>query len=133
MVGVVCFDACGSSKRVVTTATSPDSLVDAAIYVEGGGGATVGLFYEVRLQPRGNGSGHGLTVFDGYGLPCLDIHWEDKDTLVIRYNDSRGQAALSRGSPVQLPFGSSKKGVDVRLEHAPTFKRDSTEGLGCVN
>ena len=131
-VGIVFLSGCGSSTRVAQTATSPDSLIDAVVYADGGGGATVGYFYEIKLQPRGSGSGHGLNVFDGYALSCLGVGWEGQRTLVIRYNDSRGQGGLSRTSPVALSYGGPRA-VEVRLEHGPTFVRESDERLACAS
>jgi hypothetical protein len=132
LLGLLCTWSCGSSPRAVSKTTSPDSLVDAVLYADGGGGATVGIFYDIRLQPRGSGPSHGLNIFDGYSLTCLGVRWEGKRALVIRYNDSMGQAALTRSNPVRLSFTGDSAGVVVRLEHSPRLGRDSSSGIGCV-
>jgi hypothetical protein len=122
--------ACTSSDRAIATATSQDSIAEAVIYAGGGGGATVGMFYDIRLRPAISAE-HGLNIFDGYALSCVDVRWEDKQTLVIRYNDSTGQAALTRGTLVPLSVGDSSTVIHVRLEHAPNFERGPGPGMTC--
>ena len=123
--------ACTSSDRAIATATSQDSIAEAVIYAGGGGGATVGMFYDIRLRPAIGTGGKGLNIFDGYALRCLDVRWEDKQTLVIRYNDSTGQGGLSDGSLFRLSVGDSSKVIHVRLEHAPNFERGPGPGMTC--
>ena len=122
--------ACTSSDRVIATATSQDSIAEAVIYAGGGGGATVGMFYDIRLRPAISAE-HGLNIFDGYALSCLDVRWEDKQTLVIRYNDSTGQAALTSGTLVRLPTGDSSRVIQVRLDPGK-FERESGPGMSCL-
>ena len=73
LVVVTFWWMCATDKAVEAIATSPDSLIDAVIYSYSGGGATVGMFYEVRLQPRGSGPSHGLVVLDAYARIVLAL------------------------------------------------------------
>ena len=132
LVVVTLWWMCGTEKTVEALATSPDSLIDAVIYSYSGGGATVGMFYEVRLQPRGSGPSHGLVVLDAYAPRCIGVRWEGIRALVIQYDDTHGDVGVSRGNAVRLSFGGNAA-VAIRLEHGPSIHPDSVgDSLGCV-
>jgi hypothetical protein len=133
LVVVTLWWMCATEKTVEATATSPDSMIDAVIYSYSGGGATVGTWDEVRLQPRASGPSHGLVVLDAYGLHCIGVRWEGKRALVIQYDDNpSAQAGLTQGNPVRLSFGGSA-GVAIRLEHGPNIRPDTVgDSLSCV-
>jgi hypothetical protein len=132
LVVVTFWWMCAAKETVEAIAISPDSLIDAVIYSYSGGGATVGMFYEVRLQPRGSGPSHGLVVLDAYAPHCLGVRWEGRRALVIQYDDAHGDVGLSRGNAVRLSFGGNAA-VAIRLEHGPSIHPDSVgDSLGCV-